>query len=106
MLSFSSFSIKDILTGRVTREMRTEELCARNTRAAQNTCTTNRGLKGPGLTRKDDDEKHIDSERHFVDLSLSEGNFSSDSYGEETAGEETAATEGRHRGNCPCAWIF
>lgn len=83
--------------------MRTEELCVRNTRAAQNTCTTNRGLKGPGLTHKDDDEKHIDSERHFVDLSLSVGNFSSDSYSEETAGEETAAREGRHRGNCPCA---
>lgn len=78
MLSFSSFSIRDILSGRVTR--------GAGMRTAWGTCASESGFKGPGLTHQ--------GKRHSVGLSVSEGHspLSSDAYGE-TIEEETAKHE-------------
>lgn len=86
MLSFSSFSIRDILTGRVTR--------GGGVRAARDTCATGgSGIKGLGSA-------HQGGERHSAGLSASEGNNppSPDPFGDETAGEETAEREGELKG--------
>lgn len=77
-LRFSSFSIKDILTGRDARRMPTvrgtEELCAPKRHI----------LAEQGCTRVPAEENCIQSERLPAGLSLSVGNLSEESTGEET----------------------
>lgn len=100
-LSFSSFSIKDILTGRDTRgmagDLTTEELCAPHTRAAQNLCTSYGGARGRDLSHQDADESHIHPERCSADLSLSVVNLRPHSYSEGITGEETVRREGEQQ---------
>lgn len=83
-LSFSSFSIKDILVGRDARgkpgTRSTEEL---------NICTGQTRVHD--LSHRDVDEDNINQERLPADLSVSVGNLRSD---EEAAGEETELREG------------
>lgn len=86
MLSFSSFTIRDILTGRVTR--------GGGVRAAWDTCATGgSGIKGLGLA-------HQGGERHSAGLSATEGDnpLSPDPFSDETAGEETAEREDEQQG--------
>lgn len=87
MLSFSSFSIRDILTGRVAP--------GGVVGAAWDTCSTNRGFKGPGLMRQGE-PRRVDAERHCAGLSASEGHNppSPDPLGGQTAGEAAADREG------------
>ncbi|XP_044071120.1 NK3 homeobox 3 [Siniperca chuatsi] len=93
-LSFSSFFIKDILTGRDawgkpgTRS--TEELRV----PKRNTCTGHGGTRVPELSHQEADENRIHPERLPVDLSLSVGNLRSDTYSEESTGEETEHRDG------------
>ncbi|XP_068573633.1 NK3 homeobox 3 [Cebidichthys violaceus] len=86
-LSFSSFSIKDILTGRDARETLgtrfTEELCA----PKRNICSGH-ATRVPNLSHQDADENRIHPERLPADLSLCVGNLRSDT-SEEAAGKET-----------------
>ncbi len=92
-LSFSSFSIKDILTGRDARgrygTRRTEGFCA----PKRNICAGYGGTRVPDLPHRDADESRIRPERLPADLSLSAGNLRSDTYSEESRGEQT-----EHRG--------
>lgn len=80
MLSFSSFSIRDILSGRVTR--------GGGARAAWGTCAADSGFRGPGLTHR--------GERHSAGLSVSEAHtpLSPDAFSGETVEEQTAKREG------------
>lgn len=93
-LSFSSFSIKDILTGRDDRgkpgNRSTEELCA----PKRNVCTAQDGTGVPGLSHQDSLESCIQSERLPADLRLSFGSRRSDTYSDEATGEETERREG------------
>ncbi|XP_040905067.1 NK3 homeobox 3 [Toxotes jaculatrix] len=83
-LSFSSFSIQDILTGRDARgkpgTRSTEQLCA----PKRNICTTSEGTTVPDLT-------HRDAEENCILPSF--GNLRSDTYSEEATGEETEHSE-------------
>ncbi|GLD66476.1 homeobox protein zampogna-like protein [Lates japonicus] len=92
-LSFSSFSIKDILTGRDDRgkpgNRSTEELCA----PKRNICTAQDGTGVPGLSHQDSLESCIQSERLPADLRLSFGSRRSDTYSNEATGEETERRE-------------
>lgn len=86
MLSFSSFSIRDILTGRVTR--------GGGVRAAWDTCATGgSGIKGPGLARQG-------GEGDPAGLSASEGNdpLSPDPSSDEPTVEERPEPEGELKG--------
>ncbi|XP_035518903.1 NK3 homeobox 3 [Morone saxatilis] len=87
-LSFSSFSIKDILTGSDARRKPvarcTEGLCG----LKHSSCT---GHEVPDLSHQDAYENRIHSERLSADLSLS---ARSDTYSEESTGEETEHKEG------------
>lgn len=86
-LSFSSFSIKDILTGRDAQEKpdrSADELCA----LKRNICT-----RVPGLS-KDADENPLHPGRLPADLRLSVGNLRSVTFKEEATGEETELREG------------
>ncbi|XP_008277970.1 NK3 homeobox 3 [Stegastes partitus] len=86
-LSFSSFSIKDILTGGDARgkpgSTGTEELCA----PRSNMCLGEGGTSD--LCHQDADEKHIHPETLSPDVSASAGTFGSETYTEEATGEET-----------------
>lgn len=87
-LSFSSFSIKDILTGRDARGTPgTEELCA----PERKMCIACSGKTGDNLSHEDADDGHIQSERLSPVVSVSDG---SDSCREEAAGEETEHRQG------------
>lgn len=92
MLSFSSFSIRDILTGRVTR--------GGGVRAALDTCATGGGgggsIKGAGLG-------HQGGEAHSAGHSVSEGSspLSPDPCSDETASEGRAEREGELKGTWP-----
>ncbi|XP_074501919.1 NK3 homeobox 3 [Sebastes fasciatus] len=94
-LSFSSFSIKDILTGRDARgKPGTEESCA----PKRNICTPKRniytGQRDSYLSHRDADETRIHPETLPTDLSLSAGNLRADAFNEESTGEETELREG------------
>ncbi|TMS04184.1 Homeobox protein Nkx-3.2 [Larimichthys crocea] len=88
-LSFSSFSIKDILNGRDAQgkpgARDTEELSA----TKLNIYTERDGARVPDLSHQDAGDDCIHSERLPVDLSLSVGNLRSDTGSEESTGEET-----------------
>lgn len=77
MLSFSSFSIRDILSGRVTR--------GGGVRAVWDSCASDSGFKDPALTHRV--ERH--SKRHSP--------LSPDAFSDETAGGETAEREGEFK---------
>ncbi|XP_070697521.1 NK3 homeobox 3 [Pempheris klunzingeri] len=83
-LSFSSFSIKDILTGRDAREQpgTTEEPCTPKC----TTCTGHGGGRVPGVSHQDADENRIHPER-LPDLR-------SDAFSEESTGEGTEHRDG------------
>ncbi|XP_054456584.1 NK3 homeobox 3 [Anoplopoma fimbria] len=85
-LSFSSFSIKDILTGRDAQEKPatgfTGELRVR----------TGHGTKVRHRSHQDADEDRVHTERLPADPSLSAGNLRSESNTEEAAGKETELT--------------
>lgn len=91
--NFSSFSIKDILTGRDTRgiagDSSTERLCTTHNRASQNPCTRDSGSRACDLSHQDADENYIHLERRSADLSLSVVNLPPDSCSEEITGKET-----------------
>ncbi|XP_034059737.1 NK3 homeobox 3 [Gymnodraco acuticeps] len=90
-LSFSSFSIKDILTGRDAQEKpdrSADEICA----LKRNICTGH-GTRVPGLS-KDADENPLHPGRLPADLRLSVGNLRSVTLKEEATGEETELREG------------
>lgn len=95
-LSFSSFSIKDILTtghddrGKPGGTRNTEELCA----PTFTICTGHRGARVPDLSHQDVDENRVHQERPFPELSVSVGNLKCDTYSEESTGEETEHREG------------
>ncbi|KAF7653451.1 hypothetical protein LDENG_00082650 [Lucifuga dentata] len=104
-LSFSSFSINDILTARhdVRRKPgtgSTAEICAseRNTCAAGHGGYEGRGSQDketrvPILYHQDVGGNHIHSQR--LEVSLSSGNPRSDSYSEESTGEESREEQPR-----------
>ncbi|KAM7408734.1 hypothetical protein PAMA_002452 [Pampus argenteus] len=89
-LSFSSFSIKDILTtGRDDRRKagsswRTEELCA----PTRTICTGHGGTRVSVMSQQDVDENRIHPQRPFPELSECVGNIQCDTCSEESAGEE------------------
>ena len=90
-LSFSSFSIKDILTGRDAQEKpdrSADELCA----LKRNICTGH-GTRVPGLS-KDADENRLHPGRLPADRRLSVGNLRSVTFKEEATGEEIELREG------------
>ncbi|TDH01257.1 hypothetical protein EPR50_G00178440 [Perca flavescens] len=91
-LRFSSFTIKDILTGRDVRgkpcTRSTEELYA----PKRNICTGH-ATRVPDLSHQDVDENRIHRERLPADLRRSVGNVRSDTYNEEATGEETELRE-------------
>uniref|UniRef100_A0A3Q3K7N5 Homeobox protein Nkx-3.2 n=1 Tax=Monopterus albus TaxID=43700 RepID=A0A3Q3K7N5_MONAL len=91
-LSFSSFSIKDILTGRDAKGKLggTEALCA----PTRNTCPELGCAKVPGVSHQEVEENRIHEQRHPPDLRLSIGNLRPDICGEEPSGEETEHREG------------
>ncbi|XP_045926762.1 NK3 homeobox 3 [Micropterus dolomieu] len=93
-LSFSSFSIKDILTGRESRgkpgARSTEELRA----PKRNICTGHGSMRVSDLSHQDAYENRNYPERLPADLSLSAGHHRSDAYSEESTGEETERREG------------
>ncbi|XP_023261576.1 homeobox protein zampogna-like [Seriola lalandi dorsalis] len=93
-LSFSPFSIKDILTGGDARgksgSKSTEALCA----PKRNICTEHDGTRVPDLSLQDAEENRIQPERLPPDLRLSLGNLRSDTYSEEATGEETELRQG------------
>lgn len=93
-LSFSSFSIRDILTGRDARGEpgTTRELCA----PKRNMCTGHGAARVPDPSHRDSDEDRVHPERLPADLSESGGNLRSDAYSEESTGEETELREGEH----------
>ncbi|XP_068424567.1 NK3 homeobox 3 [Clinocottus analis] len=82
-LSFSSFSIKDILTGRDTRE----KLGSRFSEE-RNICTGH-AARVPDLSHRDADDTRIHPETLPADLRLSVGNLRSHADIEEAAGKET-----------------
>ncbi|XP_029306175.1 NK3 homeobox 3 [Cottoperca gobio] len=92
-LSFSSFSIKDILTGRDARgkpgTRSTEGLCA----PKRNICTGH-GTRVPDLSHQDTDENRIHKETFPADLRLTVGKLRSNTYNEEATGEEPELREG------------
>lgn len=96
-LSFSPFSIKDILTGRDAREKpgtrRTGELCAQR----RNMCTGH-DTRIPDRSHHEADENCIHSERLPADLCVSVGNPRSDAYIEEATREQTELREEQHPG--------
>ncbi|XP_077961136.1 NK3 homeobox 3 [Gasterosteus aculeatus] len=91
-LSFSSFSIKDILTGRDAREKLgtgfTEELCAPERRGF-----SGRAERVPELTHPNANENRIQAEIRPADLRLSIGHLRSHTYCEEATGPETELGE-------------
>lgn len=102
-LSYSSFSIKDILTGRDVRGQpgvrSTEELCA----PKSNIWTGHGGARVPDFSHEDAAENRIHSERVSADLRLSDGNLRCGTYSDESTGEESEHREGvsvqhTHRG--------
>lgn len=92
-LSFSSFSIKDILTGRDAHGKSgtnaADELCAQKRR----TYAGYVGVRDHDLTREqDDDENGVQRDRATPEASG--GNFRFDTSSEEATGEETEDGEG------------
>ncbi|XP_070772275.1 NK3 homeobox 3 [Enoplosus armatus] len=88
-LSFSSFSIKDILTGRDARG-KPDTGSAEEIRATKsNTCTGHGVTRVPDPSHQDADKNRIHPERLAGDLRLSAGNLRPDTYSEESTGEET-----------------
>ncbi len=87
-LRFSSFSIKDILTGRDAQRVpgarSTEELCA----PKRNVFTEHGCASDPDQSHQGADETCIYSKRLPADLSASVVNFSEESTGEETEHRE------------------
>lgn len=87
-LSFSSFSIKHILTGRDAKGKP-------GTRSTEEPCTLKRNMctghvtRVPDLSHQDADENRIQPERLAADLSLSVGNLRSNNDNEEATAEET-----------------
>lgn len=82
-LSFSSFSIKDILTGRDAREKRVTRFTAeRNT-------GTGHATRVPDRSRQDADDTRIHPERLPADHRLSAGNLRPGTDIDEAAGKET-----------------
>ncbi|CAJ1067642.1 NK3 homeobox 3 [Xyrichtys novacula] len=94
-LTFSPFSIKDILTGPDNRRRKTGTWSTQELGAAKyDTCTRSDGATVPDLSSQTDAEKRRDNQvRLSGDLSPSAGNIQSDGYSEESTGEET----GEHR---------
>ncbi|XP_044227853.1 NK3 homeobox 3 [Thunnus albacares] len=94
-LSFSSFSIKDILTtgrgdrGKPGGTWSTEELCA----PTRSIYTGHGGTRIPDLSHQDVDENRIHPQTPFPELSVSVGNLKCDTYSEESTGEETEHRE-------------
>lgn len=111
-LSFSSFSIKDILNGRDAQgkpgARDTEELSA----TKLNIYTERDGTRVPDLSHQDAGDNCIHSERLPVDLSLSVGNLRSDTGSEESTGEETKHRAGeqsnssRQDGVVKTVWFY
>nr|XP_046258794.1 NK3 homeobox 3 [Scatophagus argus] len=93
-LSFSSFSIKDILTGRDARgrpgARSTEELRA----PKSNICTGRGGTRLPDLSHQDGEENRIRPVRLSADLSLSVGHPRAETFSEELTGEDTEHRDG------------
>ncbi|XP_042358659.1 NK3 homeobox 3 [Plectropomus leopardus] len=91
-LSFSSFSIKDILTGRDSRRKpdtgSTEEPCA----PKRNICTGH-DTRVPELSHPYADENRIQPERLPADLSVTVGNLRSDTEKEEATRKQTELGE-------------
>ncbi|XP_028279426.1 NK3 homeobox 3 [Parambassis ranga] len=95
-LSFSSFSIKDILTGRDARgKPGTEELCA----PERKICIDYSGRTVGNLSHEDADDAHIQSERLSPAVSVSDG---SDSCREEATGQETEHGQATDEQSTPC----
>ncbi|KAL6101847.1 uncharacterized protein ACO6RY_17006 [Pungitius sinensis] len=91
-LSFSSFSIKDILTGRDARE----KLGTRFTeglRAPERHIFSGRAARVPDLSHQDANENRDQPESRPADHRLSIGHLRSDTYSEEAAGQETELGE-------------
>lgn len=93
-LSFSSFSIKDILTGRDARGKHgaktTEVLCA----SKRNMCTAHGGTRLPDPSLQDAEESRIQPERLPPYLRLPFRPDQPDTYSEEATGEDTEPREG------------
>ncbi|XP_008320102.1 NK3 homeobox 3 [Cynoglossus semilaevis] len=87
-LTFSSFSIKDILTGRDCpgRTVRDTQICAKES----NFCGAQNGGSDPDVCRQDTGEKSIQTERHIQ---------SDDSSGEEVKERGTKQTDGQDCGS-------
>lgn len=103
-LSFSSFSIKDILTGRDAREKLgtgfTEELCAPERRGF-----SGRAERVPELTHPNANENRIQAEIRPADLRLSIGHLRSHTYCEEATGPETELGGERLYSNWQCGIV-
>lgn len=95
-LRFSSFSIKDILTGRDAwgqpGARSTEEPCA----PKRNICSGHGGARVPNLSHQDADQNCIHSERLPAGLRVSAGIPRSDTCSEEFTREETEHRGGEH----------
>uniref|UniRef100_UPI0037E76C0E NK3 homeobox 3 n=1 Tax=Semicossyphus pulcher TaxID=241346 RepID=UPI0037E76C0E len=88
-LSFSPFSIKDILTGR-------DYQVKPGTRSAeeQHICTGRVDTRVPDVSHRDADESSNELKGPRAGLSLSVGNLRSENSSEESAGEETERRDG------------